>query len=350
MTNGAKTSAARSTNGGAAPTLEQVAAHAGVSRATASRAINGGARVSPKALEAVNAAVKDLGYVPNRAARSLVTRRTDSIALVVPEPDDRLFSDPFFAHTIKGVSRALDEADQQLILLLAHHGASSERALRYLRNGYVDGAFIVSHHRGDDLVSRLVDIGLPTVFGGRPFSAHSQVSYVDGDNFEGGRIEAQLLIDRGCKRIATVAGPQDMTAAVDRLNGWREVLTAANLPTDAISYGDFTVAGGRRAGKELLAAHPDVDGIAVASDLMATGVLEVLAAAGKRVPDDVAVVGFDDLGVAAGANPPLTTVRNPVEDIAERGINLLLEHIESGATGGRQQIILPVEAIQRASA
>src|SRR5690625_839426 len=105
MTNGAKTSAARSTNGGAAPTLEQVAAHAGVSRATASRAINGGARVSPKALEAVNAAVKDLGYVPNRAARSLVTRRTDSIAIVVPEPDDRLFSDPFFAHTIKGVSQ-----------------------------------------------------------------------------------------------------------------------------------------------------------------------------------------------------------------------------------------------------
>lgn len=335
---------------GGAPTLEQVAAHAGVSRATASRAVNGGARVSPKAQQAVDAAIKVLGYVPNRAARSLVTRRTDSIALVVPEPDDLLFSDPFFAHTIKGVSKALDEADQQLVLLLAHRGASSERALRYLRNGYVDGAFIVSHHRGDELVAELLDTGLPTVFGGRPFSARDEVSYVDVDNVEGGRISARLLLERGSKNIAKVAGPQDMTAAVDRLNGWRQALTAAGRPVDAVTYGDFTVAGGRRAGKELLDAHPDVDGIAVASDLMATGVLEVLAAAGRRVPEDVAVVGFDDLGVAEGTNPPLTTLRNPVEDIAVRGINMLLERITNGSDVGRQQIILPIKAVMRESA
>jgi len=349
MTQHVTSGPARDANG-AAPTLEQVAAHAGVSRATASRAINGGARVSPKALEAVAAAVKELGYVPNRAARSLVTRRTDSIALVVPEPDDRLFSDPFFAHTIKGVSRALDAADQQLVLLLAHHGAGGDRALRYLRNGYVDGAFVVSHHRGDDLVSQLADTGLPTVFGGRPFSPHNQVSYVDVDNVEGGRISAQLLLDRGCKKIGTVAGPQDMTAGVDRLNGWRQTLTLAERPTNTVAYGDFTVAGGRRAGKELLAAFPDIDGIAVASDLMATGVVEVLVAAGKRIPEDVAVVGFDDLGVAESTNPPLTTLRNPVDDLAVRGIKMLLEWIAQGDAVGRQQIVLPIKAVHRESA
>lgn len=335
---------------GGAPTLEQVAAHAGVSRATASRAVNGGSRVSPKAQQAVDAAVKELRYVPNRAARSLVTRRTDSIALVVPEPDDRLFSDPFFAHTIKGVSKALDEADQQLVLLLAHRGASADRALKYLRNGYVDGAFIVSHHRGDDLVSQLIDTGLPTVFGGRPFSARNEVSYVDVDNVEGGRISAQLLLDRGCKRIATVAGPQDMTAAVDRLNGWRQTLTIASRPTEAITYGDFTTEGGRKAGRELLEAFPDVDGIAVASDLMATGVVEVLKAAGKSIPEDVAVVGFDDLGIAEGTNPRLTTLHNPVEDIAVRGIEMLLERISGGDEVGRQQVILPIRAVRRDSA
>lgn len=350
MSQGSNDEGSRLANGGSAPTLEQVAAHAGVSRATASRAINGAARVSPQALEAVNASVRELGYVPNRAARSLVTKRTNSIALVVPEPDDRLFSDPFFAHTIKGVSQALDAADQQLVLLLAQRGSSGERALRYLRNGYVDGAFVVSHHRDDDLVAQLADTGLPTVFGGRPFSAHDRVSYVDVDNIEGGRISAQLLIDRGCENIATVAGPQDMTAAVDRLGGWRQTLMDAGRSTSAVTYGDFTVAGGREAGKELLTAYPAVDGIAVASDLMALGVIEVLTAAGKRIPEDVAVVGYDDLGVAASSNPPMTTLRNPVVDISVRGINMLLDYIAGGGEVSRQQVILPIRATHRDSA
>ena len=167
------------------PTLDDVARVAGVSRATASRAINGGQRVSARAQSAVDGAVQTLGYVPNPAARSLVTRRTDSIAVVVPEPDDRVFSDPFFAGTLRGVNRVLAERDIQLVLLLARPGASTARALRYLTNRHVDGALVVSHHRDDRLAEHLADLGLPCVFGGRPWTGGDRVAYVDVDNTAG---------------------------------------------------------------------------------------------------------------------------------------------------------------------
>ena len=210
-----------------APTLEQVAERAGVSRSTASRAINGGLRVSPDALAAVEAAVAELGYTPNRAARSLVTKRTDSIALVVPEPDERVLSDPFFAGTLNGLSTALADSDIQVVLVIARPG-ESERTVRYLRNGHVDGAIVVSHHRTDDLDRVLLTSRLPNVFVGRPLSVDPrEVHFVDTDNVAGGELAAQHLIERGATRIATIAGPQDMSAGVDRLTGWRSAVRRA---------------------------------------------------------------------------------------------------------------------------
>ena len=332
------------------PTLDQVAAAAGVSRATASRAINGGNKVSPKAQAAVERAVRALGYTPNRAARSLVTRRTDSVAIVVPEPDERVFSDPFFAGTLHGVSVALADTDVQLVLLLARPGEESARTLRYLRNRHVDGAIVVSHHRSDGLADKLADIGLPCVFGGRPWTGADRVSYVDTDNFAGGRSATQLLVSRGCTRIGTIAGPPDMTAGVDRLEGWRSVLAEAGLPDDIVVHGDWTEAGGKRASSELLAKHPDIDGLMVASDLMASGALGVLAAQGRRVPDDVAVVGYDDLGVAEQTSPPLTTMRNPVVEMAGQATRLLLEQISGVSPASPMRIVMPTAVVRRESA
>src|SRR5450759_5256693 len=140
-----------------APTLEQVAERAGVSRSTASRAINGGLRVSPEAQASVEAAIAELGYTPNRAARSLVTKRTDSIALVVPEPDERVLSDPFFAGTLRGISAALEDTEFQLVLLIARLEASRPLAARYLRRTHVDGAIVVCHHRDDGLETVLAN-------------------------------------------------------------------------------------------------------------------------------------------------------------------------------------------------
>ena len=278
-------------------TLEEVAARAGVSRSTASRAINGGVRVSPQALASVERAVAELGYTPNRAARSLVTRRTDSIALVVPEPDEHVLTDPFFAGVLSGVSAAFADSDVQVVLVLARPG-QTQRTIRYLRNGHVDGAIVVSHHTDDELDRTLADVRLPSVFVGRPMTAgggnRPGLPYVDLDNVEGGRLATRRLVDIGRRRIGTIAGPQDMSAGVDRLTGWRAAMAAAGLADDAVAYGDFTFAGGRAAARRLLEAHPDLDGIVVASDLMASGALTVLAAAGRAVPDGLTIGAVSD--------------------------------------------------------
>lgn len=340
----------RGADRGQTPTLDEVARLAGVSRATASRAINGGNRVSPAALAAVEAAVESLGYTPNPAARSLVTRRTDSVALVVPEPDERVFSDPFFVHTLRSVNRVLAPRDLQLVLLLARPGDEERRMLRYLRRRHIDGAVVVSHHSGDRLAEHLASLGLPCAFVGRPWSGADKVPYVDTDNTAGARLATEHLVERGCRRIGTIAGPVDMAAGIDRLDGWRSAMQAAGLPADAVEHGDFTEPGGARATDALLAAHPDVDGLFVASDLMAAGALGALAAAGRRVPDDVAVVGYDDLGVAERCTPPLTTVRQPLSEMAEQAARLLLDQLDRTGAPQPVRVIFPPVLMVRASA
>jgi DNA-binding LacI/PurR family transcriptional regulator len=332
----------------AVPTLEQVAERAGVSRSTASRAINGGLRVSPEAMESVAAAVADLGYTPNRAARSLVTRRTDSVALVVPEPDERVLSDPFFAGVLNGVSTPLAASDLQLLLVIARPG-ESDRTARYLRAGHVDGAIVVSHHDDDAIDRALRASGLPTVFIGRPLAGGEGAAVVDTDNVLGGRLATEHLLAIGRRRVGTIAGPADMSAGVDRLEGWRASLAAAGLPADAVVHGDFTVDGGAAAARELLARHPDVDAVFIASDLMAAGALPVLAEAGRDVPGDVAVVGYDNSGLATTTKPHLTTVTQPVIAMARAAGEELVAQLQGRPTREAPHIFAP-ELVVRGSA
>ncbi|NYI79525.1 DNA-binding LacI/PurR family transcriptional regulator [Nocardioides panzhihuensis] len=331
------------------PTLDEVARLAGVSRATASRAINGGSRVSAKAAEAVAEAVQTLGYVPNPAARSLVTRRTETVAMVVPESDERVFADPFFARTLHVVTQALAQRDLQVVLLIAQPGQEMQRTLRYLRGGHVDGAIVVSHHRNDALADHLAVIGLPASFIGRPLAGAEKVFYTDPDNVAGAREVTNILIERGCRRVGTITGPADMSAGIDRAVGWRAALDAAGLATDVLIEGDFTEDGGEAACEILLRDHPDIDGLMVASDLMAAGALRALGRAGRRVPDDIAVVGYDDLGIAERTTPPLTTVKNPIGDMAREAVRLLLAQLDGTTTHPRRVVFAP-ELVRRTSA
>ncbi len=328
-------------------TLDDVAAAAGVSRSTASRAINGGKKVSPRAQAAVDDAVARLGYSPNLAARTLVTRRTGSIALVLPEPDARILSDPFLAGLLRGVSDGLFGTDLQLVLLLARNGEPPGRIARYLRSGHVDGAIVASHHADDQLDEQLADSGMPAVFVGRPFIA-SGLHFVDTDNEAGGALAARRLLERGRRRIGTITGPMDMPAAVDRLDGWSAAVAAAGLSTDRVSHGDFTVQGGARAAAELLDHDPDTDGLFVASDMMAIGALQVLAARGRRVPEDVAVVGYDALG-AEGTSPRLTTVRNPLVEMVAAATQTLLAML-AGEPAPAGPLVLAPELVEGGTA
>jgi DNA-binding LacI/PurR family transcriptional regulator len=330
-------------------TLEEVAELAGVSRATVSRVINGKPRVSRETRVAVERAATRLGYVPNRAARSLVTRRNDSIGLVIPEPTAQFFNDPFFPRLLKGVTEGLAEPGVQLVLFMPQSSADEARLADYLSGGHVDGVLIVSLHGLDGLPLGLKRHGIPVVLCGRPMVS-ADLSYVDADNEHGAMQAVAHLVDQGRKVIATVAGPQDMGAGVDRLEGYRRGLRAAGreLSSDLEEVADFTFEGGQASMQALLERRPDVDAVFVTSELMALGAMSVLRAHDRRVPDDVAVVGFDDSPVGLTANPPLSTIRQPTELMGLEMTRLLLRMIASG-DHRPQHLILGTELIVRAS-
>jgi DNA-binding LacI/PurR family transcriptional regulator len=330
------------------PTLDTVAAAAGVSRATVSRVINGSDRVSPEVRAAVEAAIARLGYVPNRAARNLAMRRTDSVALVMREPDSMVLADPYLGNIIIATSQALIGTGVQLVLVNAQNNAEHARTADYVRSGHFDGVLLASMHDDDPLPRLLLDAGIPTVVGGRPPVDLPGLTFVDVDNVGGAQLATERLIAAGRRRIATIAGPPDMTAGADRLSGYERALTNAGRKPDLVAHGEFTRESGQRAMDELLAAAPNLDGVFVANDLMAIGALRSLRAAGRRVPEDVSVVGYDDIEMAKHTEPPLTTIHQPVVDQARTMTELLLTQIGGDPAGG--PVILPTELVERGSA
>lgn len=330
-------------------TLDAVAARSGVSRATVSRVVNGSTRVSSDVRRSVEAAIAELGYVPNRAARSLVTRRSGSIAVVITEPSGRLFSDPFFPRLLRGISTTLTARDLQLVLLMPASWSETHRTGDYLTGGHVDGVLLVSLHGDDPLPARLTAAGIPMILAARP-PRGSAASYVDVDNRGGARAAVEHLAASGRRIIATITGPADMAPGIDRLAGYRDALTEAGLPIDQdlIASGDFTQESGAEAMAALLRARSDIDAVFAASDLMAAGALTTLTAAGRRVPQDVSIVGFDDSPVATTTNPTLTSVRQPIEEMGQEMARLLLDSIE-GVDRAARRVILATELIERAS-
>jgi DNA-binding LacI/PurR family transcriptional regulator len=313
---------------GYGPTLEEVAALAGVGRGTASRVINGSSQVSERTRRAVEAAVAELGYIPNAAARALKTRRTDAIALVIAESEDRIFGEPFFAGVVRGISAEVSAVGKQLVLLLSQVGDRSARLENYLSPQHVDGVLLLSLHDDDRLPDVIRSRSLPMVLGGRTGSG-AAAPWVDVDNERGAGLAAELLVETGCRVIGTITGPLDMTAGRDRYDGFRAALAdlGRELDDDLVAHGDFSGLSGARAMAELLERRPDIDGVFCANDPMAAAALQVLRDAGRRVPDDVSVVGFDDSPLAVTTHPPLTTVSQSPEEMGRTMVALLLEEI-----------------------
>lgn len=330
-------------------TLEDVAALAGVSRATASRVLNGVSTVRPSAAAAVCRAAADLGYRPNPAARSLARGRHDSIGLVLTARDLAELPNSFFAQPLRGATAAVTQRSLQLVLLLAGTADDDAALRRYLDGSHVDGALVILEAHSTHLPRVLGQTAVPVVYLGRPVDSDPAVhSYVDVDNNGGARLATEELVAAGRRRIGTIAGPPDMGVAVDRVGGWREVLAEHGLTAPPVAYADFTANGGANAMARLLAAEPDLDGVFVASDLMATGALKVLAASGRRVPGDVSVVGYDDSILATTANPPLTSVRQPLEEMGQLMVEVLLGRIADRSAPPVQKI-LPAQLSRRES-
>ncbi len=342
-----------------APTLEDVAREAGVSRATVSRVVNGVRNVDPGIQDLVRRAIERTGYAPNQAARQLVTRRTMTVALVVSGAGDatdteqnafatRVFADPFFGRIVSGVVGHLRPRSMHPVLMFAETPEARQEVVTYLRQGGADGGLVVSTHPDDPLPALLADARLPAVLFARP-GRPVPLSYVDLAHRDGGRIAAEHLLERGCRHIASVAGPLGVAASQERLAGFRDTLARHGHPYVPVAEGGFTVDSGMAATASLLAGHPDLDGLFTANDLMAQGAVQVLRDQGRRVPQDVAVVGFDDSSVAVTCRPRLTTVRQPVEQMAARMAGLLDEHIK-GERGEPTSVIFAPELVVRESA
>ncbi|MBS3784927.1 MAG: LacI family DNA-binding transcriptional regulator [Anaerolineae bacterium] len=330
-----------------ASTLEEVAELAGVSRSTVSRVVNDSPHVREATREKVWKAVNASGYQPHAAARSLVTNRTRIIGLLIPEAVTTLFSDPFFLMLIQGIAGACNHHHYHLMLSVFSDREDGEDPYRrVVGSGYLDGVVIASTTLDDPLIPRLLQDRIPFVSVGR-YPDH-QVSYVDVDNIGGARKAVDHLVDAGRQRVATITGPQRMIAGWDRLTGYREALASHELPGDdsLVAEGDFTEEGGRVAMQRLLPHNPDA--VFVASDTMALGALRALHETGVRVPEDIAMVGFDDMPYAATATPPLTTLRQPIQRIGSLALEALLDTVENGLDPVRRTIV-PTELVVRAS-
>jgi LacI family transcriptional regulator len=327
--------------------LEQIAELSGVSRSTVSRVINNDPNVSDQTRDKVMQVVRRVNYVPNAAARGLAAGRTHVIGLVIPMGVSTLFTDPYFPLLIQGVSSACNAHEYSVMLWLAEPEYERRQIRQIMYSGLIDGVIIASMLTNDSLVQALIDGDLPFMLMGR-HPTDPRVNYVDADNVNGARDAVRHLLRLGRTRIGLINGPQNMIAGVDRLAGYTQALRERSLmiQPDLIADGGFSEAGGYLAMQQLLSRQPDA--VFAASDAMAMGALRALREAGRRVPEDVALVGFDDLPFAARTEPPLTTVRQPIHRMGTMTVETLIELIEQPASSP-YHLILPTELVVRAS-
>lgn len=329
-------------------TLEKVARKAGVSRSTVSRVLNNDPHVSAKARARVLAVTQKLNFQPNLAARSLAAGgSTRVVGLVIPKGVTALFTEPYFPLLIQGVASACNAHDYSVMLWLAEPEYERRTISQILYNGLIDGVILASMLVDDSLTQSLIKSDFPFVLVGR-HPTNRRVNFVDVDNINSARQIVTHLLHLGYRRVATIAGPANMIAGADRFEGYRLALDNQGMATDPdlTVMADFTEEGGYTAMQKLLPYKPDA--VFVASDTMAVGALRALRDANVRVPEDMAIAGFDDMPSSAHSNPPLTTVRQPVQRTGTMAAETLIGLI-ANPRSKPTQIFLPTELIIRES-
>lgn len=330
-------------------TIFDVAAEAGVSRGTVSRVLNGEPYVSETARSAIEAAIAKVGYVRNTAARNLARQSSGAIALIVHEPHSVFVDDPNIGNILLGTNSALSAADYQLVTLVIETDRDSERVSGYLGGGFVDGAIIVSAREGDPISRAIAELRLPAVMIGRPDN-QPRLAWVGIDNRGAAQQISERLAATGRHRVGMIAAGLDRDSGRDRLAGFQDAL-GERFDADLVSRQPFyTFDAGVAGMTELLERDPAIDGVFAASDAVAAGAIDVLRARGRRVPEDVGVVGFDDSAWAMRSQPLLSTVRQPAASLGARAAELVLEQIRSGGTSGDGGVVLDTEVVWRASA
>lgn len=326
-----------------------MAKRAGVSPSTVSRVVRGSTPVSPELERTVRAAIAATGYVPNLAARQLVTSRSDTVGVVIPEDQGHVFGEPFFARMVQGITGQLSDTRFHFILVVARSGDDRQWLRNYVASGHVDGVMLIAPQRGDPLGRMLQETAVPVVFMGKPFDI-PDARYVDADNVGGVERAVEYLYGKGRRGIAMITGVQEMRSGTDRLKGYRRGLEKVGLPVDErlIASSDYTADGGERAMSELLGRGVAIDAVVAASDISAVGAMRALRTARLRVPRDIALIGFGDDPDSTRHSPPLTTVTQPAVEMGRRLASLMVETIEG--RHGRRRVIMPTALVVRGTA
>ncbi|MDW4571994.1 LacI family DNA-binding transcriptional regulator [Microbacterium sp. M3] len=316
-------------------TVKDVAIEAGVSRGTVSRVLNGQPYVSDEARAAIDAAIAKVGFVPNRAARSLVMQSSQAIGLIVHEPHSLFVEDPNIGSILLGANAALSEADYQLSFMIADGTRDIERLARYLSGGLIDGVIIVSARVGDPITRAIAELGLPAAFVGHPRDI-GDAAYVAIDNRGAAREITARLAATGRSRIGMIASALDRDSGSDRLAGFVDALGNRFDPQLVERVPLYSYSDGQAGMRALLERAPDIDGVFASSDAVAAGAMDVLQSAGRVVPRDVGVVGFDDSSWALRCDPPLSTVHQPANELGRAAAESVLRQLrgEDPGTGG----------------
>jgi len=329
-------------------TLEDIAKLVGVHRSTVSRVVNGAANVSPEVRKRVLKAIRDTGYHPNAAARSLATQRSWMIGLVLPHSVSSFFADPYFPQLTQGIAFGCNSHDYTLSLFLVSSKEDEAKITpRISRRGMLDGLLIQTGQPGDSLYQVLTKSSIPSVVLGRPAQPEG-ITFIDVDNVQAAFNATRHLIDLGYKRIGTITGSHDSTVTADRLEGFHKSMQAAGLSVDPglVAEGTFSEISGYNAMQKLIEHRPEA--IFAESDSMAVGAMRAAQEAGLRIPEDIAFIGFDDVPLATLTKIQLTTMRQPILQFGIKAVELLIDVMENGTKPARR-IILDTELIIRDS-
>jgi LacI family transcriptional regulator len=328
------------------PTIRDVAKRAGVAPTTVSRVINNSGYVSNTTRGRVETAIDDLGYVPNRLARSLRLKRTHTLGLIVTD-----ITNPFWPAVARGVEDTAHEADFEVILCNTDESeAKQERYLDVLLQKRVDGILLVPACASAALGEWIRNQTIPIVLLDRRVDC-AKVDTVRGDSEDGAYQLVRHLISLGHERIAVLSGPQNVSTAVDRVAGYRRALAEAGLEARAewVQWGRFSQASGYEATERLLATSPRPSALFAVNNFLAVGALRALRNAGLRVPEDMSVVSFDDLTSELVIEPFLTVAHQPAYEMGQRAAELLLDRLSGDSPNGYQEVVLPAKLTIRRS-
>lgn len=322
-------------------TIRDVAREAGVSVATVSRALNGADNVLPATRQRIEAAAQALRFTPSGAARSLITRRTNTVGALLPD----LYGE-YFSELIRGIDQAARARGLHLMVSSSHGDADEAAKAMRAMNGRVDGLIVMSPHADAAFLQHNLPGRLPAVLLNTAAALPGHARFVI-DNFGGARTMTRHLVASGAKRIAFIGGPEGNHEAQERLRGYRSGLKAGMKAL--VFEGDFSEESGCIAGRRIAQSKPRPDAVFAANDMLAVGCLAALREAGLRVPEDVALAGFDDIPIAHYITPALTTIRVPIAAMGSAALDALAQAVAAPESQATDTVVMPVELVVRRS-